>query len=318
MQGFPYRVVKRLPAGGMCDVLLALRQPDQRPVVLKILNAQHRANPLSVEKFLSESDLLALLEHPNVVRREDVGTFQDVPYLVLEYIPGVDLQHLLEAGLSADRLPSTGTAAYIVGELLKALAHVHRATSATGEPLGLVHRDIKPSNIMLGFDGSVRLLDFGIAVAAQVEGGQPAAVEGTLAYLAPEQVLGEPVDPRADLYAAGAVLYQLTTLEPPFGAFGEDEDTVLTQIVDGALRRPRDWVPGYDRRIEKLVLKALARKPGRRFQRAEDMAVALSDFRDPMISGELGLRSLLDLLFAERRDRLAGLVHATVPVGQRR
>jgi serine/threonine-protein kinase len=311
MQGFPYRVLQRLPAGGMCDVVLALRQADARPVVLKILNARHRADPASVEKFLGEADLLALLAHPNIVRRVEVGSQQGVPYLVLEHIAGVDLREFLDACLTADLTPSTGVSAYVVGELLKALAHVHRATSAAGDPLGLVHRDVKPANVMLGFDGSVRLLDFGIAVAAQVDGAEAHAVEGTLAYLAPEQVLGEAVDPRTDLYAAGAVLYHLTTHEPPFGALGEDEETVLRQIVDGGLRRPREWVPGYDRALERLVLRAMARRPGKRFALAEEMAVELSGFRDRAQPGAGALRALLERLFGARRAALEAVLRPT-------
>lgn len=303
MEQHPYRVVERLP-GGACDVYLAVRNRDQLPVVIKLLKAAASEDPAAFEKFVSEADLLPLLDHPNVVRRVDFGTQDGVPFIVLEHVAGVDLRQLLQQCASIGHPLDTGLDVFVVQELLKALAHVHRARSSTGEPLGIVHRDVNPDNLLLGFDGAVRLTDFGIAVTAKLDALDALATEGKLAYLAPEQVTGEPIDHRADVYAAGAVLYELTTGHPPFGGPGVDEQQALGQIAEGELIAPSKRRPGYDRKLEKVVLKAMARRPARRFERAEHMAVELSSFRGPVKDGAAALAMQLGALFPEQLARM--------------
>ncbi|MBN2361595.1 MAG: serine/threonine protein kinase [Deltaproteobacteria bacterium] len=305
MEPHPYRAVERLP-GGACEVYLAVRTRDQLPVVIKMLRAETRDNPALFEKFVSEADLLPLLDHPNVVRRVDFGTQDGTPFLVLEHIPGVDLRQVLQLCASIGHRLDTGLVAFLVQELLKALAHVHRARSSTGEPLGIVHRDVNPDNLLLGFDGAVRLTDFGIAVAARLDAIDELATEGKLAYLAPEQVAGEPIDHRTDVYAAGAVLYELTTGQPPFGGSGVDEQDALRQIAAGDLTPPSKRVARYDRKLEKVVLKAMARKPARRFERAEHMAVELSGFRGPVKDGAAALAMQLGALFPDQLAKMIG------------
>jgi len=306
MEQHPYRIVERLP-GGACDVYLAVRNRDQLPVVIKMLKLAAREDPAAFEKFVSEADLLPLLDHPNVVHRVDFGTQDGAPFIVLEHIAGADLRQLLQQCASISHRLDTGLVAFIAQELLKALAHVHRARSSTGEPLGIVHRDVNPDNMLLGFDGAVRLSDFGIAVAAGVDKVDALATEGKLAYLAPEQVTGEPIDHRTDVYAAGAVLYELTTGEPPFGGPGVDEQKALDQIAAGELIAPSKRRPGYDRKLEKVVLKAMARKPAKRFERAEHMAVELSSFRGPVKDGAAALAMQLGALFPDQLARMVTL-----------
>lgn len=317
MNRFPYQIVQRFSAGSLCDVHLAFDQRSAELVVLKTLAAPYRNVPGAREKMLSEGELLRIIDYPNVVRCLEMGEHQGVPFLILEYIPGVDLQTLISACAAQQQDCPLAASVYVVMEVLKALAHIHRAGDVQGQSLGLVHRDVKPANVVLGFDGSVRLIDFGIAIAAQLEQGPPPMPEGTLAYLAPEQIMApETVDLACDIYAAGAVLYQMTTLQAPFGEPGQDEQQVLKKIVDGQLIAPRKRIKGYDKRLEKLVLTAMAKRPNKRFPKAEHMSIALGELREPQHNGQATLVSLMQKYFASTQRKIENLrVQARLQAG---
>lgn len=306
MEPFPYRIVERLPPGGMCDLFVAVRLRDNLPVVIKVLNQRHRLIKRSVDNFLSEGDLLPLLNHPNVVQRVELGSRQGIPFLVLQHIPGVDLRRLISRCIDHNISIDPPLATYIVQELLKALAHVHRARSTQNEPLQLVHRDVNPANTLLHFDGRVLLTDFGIAVTELLQSKEE-PVQGKLAFLAPEQIGGDPITQQADIYAAGAILYELTTMHPPFSPVGDDEQSVLQLIANGQVVPPGQMVPNFDGNLEKLVLKAMSRRPAKRFELAEHMAVELGSFRQRSYSGQTALNALLEELFPKERAKMNAL-----------
>jgi eukaryotic-like serine/threonine-protein kinase len=227
-----YRIERPLGHGGMATVFLAHDEELDRPVAIKVLAQNLAGDTAFRDRFLREARLAARLSHPNVVSVYDAGEAEDGrPFIVMEYVPGTTLTE--------------------VGRL----AHAHEA--------GLVHRDVKPQNLLLRDDGVLKVADFGIARAAEATAlTQAGTVLGTAAYLSPEQALGEEVTPATDVYALGAVLYELLTGRTPYE---------LDSLADLAVKQREEAItpvgelaPGVSPRVEDAVMRALARNPAYR------------------------------------------------------
>jgi eukaryotic-like serine/threonine-protein kinase len=256
-----YRVERILGAGGMATVYLAYDQQLDRPVAVKVLAENLAAEDDLRRRFLREARLAAALAHPNVVRV--FGTGEDeagLPFIVMEYVEGETLAELLRR---RGRLPAPEVRG-LVGQAAAGLAHAHAA--------GLVHRDVKPQNLLLAGDGCLKVADFGIA---RVEEGtrltQAGTVLGTAAYIAPEQLAGEPVSAAADVYSLGAVFYELLTGRPPhlFDSFAE-----LAAKQQEPVRVVRELAPDVPEQLEELVMRCLALKPQYRPTTADVASVA--------------------------------------------
>jgi eukaryotic-like serine/threonine-protein kinase len=265
-----YRVEERLAAGGMGIVYRGERVGLAKPVAIKFL---HRSAALVADRrrrFEREAAAMSRLSHPNLCSIIDYGSLDEVPYLVLDYHPGISLRRVLEEG--ALRPPR---AVFIARQILAGLGSAHAS--------GVVHRDLGPSNVLLvGQPGEdlVKILDFGVAKLLEGDGGpsELSVVAGTMLgtpqYMSPEQARGELVGPRADLYAVGIVLYEMLTGRRPFDA--ERDLAVLRMQVEDPPPTPRDVVPGISAQLEAAVLKALAKQPADRWATAEEFATALS------------------------------------------
>src|SRR5215831_6830087 len=206
-----YRLVERIGHGGMATVYRAtIAGPAgfARDIVVKMMLPQLADNPAFVEMFMDEAKLAARLAHPNIAQVLELGIVEGTVFIAMEYVDGIDLAELLAQMAEKDsRLPVPATC-FIVREIVDALAYAHTSQS-------LVHRDVSPSNVMLGRDGSVKLVDFGIAKLID-EGTacgrtQTGTLKGKYGYMAPEQAAGRPVDTRTDVFAAGIVLHELLT-----------------------------------------------------------------------------------------------------------
>jgi eukaryotic-like serine/threonine-protein kinase len=246
--GGRYRLERPLGHGGMATVFLARDEELDRPVAIKVL-AQHLAGDRAFrERFLREARLAARLSHPNVVSVYDAGEGEDGrPFIVMEYVPG---RTLAEVG----RLES-GEAVGLVVQACHGLGPAHEA--------GLVHRDVKPQNLLLRDDGVLKVADFGIARAAETTAlTQVGTVLGTAAYLSPEQALGEEVTPAADVYALGAVLYELLSGRTPY-TFDSLADLAARQREE-SITPVGELAAGISRQLEDAVMRALARKPAYR------------------------------------------------------
>jgi eukaryotic-like serine/threonine-protein kinase len=207
-----YRLIHRLGAGGMGEAWLAEREGDlgvNLICVLKIVRPTSGDLENAQRRFIEEARMLSLLNHNNISRIVDVGSSDGELYLAVEHVFGVDLQSMLRQ-LGPQRIPQP-LVIHIVRELLSALEHTHTLEHpVTGAPMNLVHRDVSPKNVMVTFDGAVKLIDFGIATSAlHPKLTAVHEVVGTLAYMAPEQIRGERLDGRSDLYALGAMLYEM-------------------------------------------------------------------------------------------------------------
>jgi hypothetical protein len=260
--GDRYRIEAMVASGGMAEVWRATDEVLGRPVAVKVLHDRLARDRDVMARFRREAVAAARLSHPAVVRVFDTGDEEDLHYIVLELSEGRTLQDVIDA--DAPLRPSEAVA--IIRTVLQGLAHAHRG--------GVVHRDVKPSNVLLDGNGLVKVTDFGIAKASFADDLTTTGnMMGTAKYLAPEQVEGGPIDARADLYAAGIVLYELLTGHPPFEA--ETNLAAATMRLTTEPRPPGALRPGIPRSLDQVVMRALARDPDRRYQSAEEMSTAL-------------------------------------------
>ncbi|MGH2710936.1 MAG: protein kinase domain-containing protein [Actinomycetota bacterium] len=257
-----YVLEEQLASGGMGSLWIARDDLLGRPVAVKVLHEHLARDRALLERFRLEAVSAARLSHPAVVRVFDTGVDEGACYIVMELVDGSTLRELLSDGA----LPP-GEAARILRGVLQALAHAHRE--------GVIHGDVKPGNILVGHDGMVKLADFGIAKAAfaQHDATTTGDLLGTSRYLSPEQVAGEEVDHRSDLYSSGVVLYELLTGRPPFVADSHIATATMRLTKDPA--PPGSIRPGISRQLESVVMRSLAREPDQRFQTAEEMSSAL-------------------------------------------
>lgn len=244
-----YTVRRVLGQGGMGAVYLAHHTTLDRDVAVKLLPAELAGEEGFVRRFEREARSMARLDHPHIVKVHDFGrTSTGLPYLVMEYVDGCDLQRLIQQGQL-----SVAQALQLVTQVCDALSYAHAA--------GIVHRDIKPSNVLIDRAGCIKIADFGLArpVGAGRNGmsralTQSGEVMGTLEYMAPEQLMGKEADHRADIYALGVMLYELLTGDVPRGAW-----------------RPPSGVKPMDERLDAVVQRALQPKPEDRYQQAAEV-----------------------------------------------
>jgi serine/threonine protein kinase len=243
----PYELLRKIAAGGMAEVHLARRWGDSgfyREMVVKRLFPQFANNPASLVLFQYEARVMAELAHPNIPQIFDLGECEDTWYIAMEYVPGVNLADLWRAGARGGTPMPLDVTLGIVIQICEALHHAHEAEDRGGNALQIVHRDVTPHNIMITRDGVAKLMDFGIAQTNANRHEQRGVLRGTLAYMSPEQVRGRWLDRRADIFALGVVLYELTTGTRLFR--GEDVQ-VMTSIVETDIRPPSTIVSGYPR-----------------------------------------------------------------------
>jgi len=258
-----YRVERELGHGGMATVYLAHDEELGRPVAVKLLPERLADDDSFRARFLREARLAGRLSHPNVVRVYDAGEADGRPFIVMEYVPGTSVA---ESG----RLPAARVAELGV-QACAGLQHAHEA--------GLVHRDVKPANLLVREDGVLKIVDFGIARAAEsTRHTEVGTLLGTAAYLAPEQIAGEDATPASDVYSLGAVLYELLTGRPPY-AFSSLAELGAMQ-AEGSIEAVRDVEPSVPGELEAAVMHALARDPRFRPASAAELGHELAAGRE--------------------------------------
>jgi serine/threonine-protein kinase len=243
---------------------------QMRHVAIKVLTD---ARDVDVQMLRHEARIIAQLQHMHIAALLDAGEAPDgMHYLVMEYVHGVSLRQVLEAARAAGRWLPPGFGISVVAAAAAALHHAHERVGAEG-PLGIVHRDVAPSNIMIGFDGQVKLIDFGIAWSrVRDHETKRGLVKGKVGYMSPEQILGHVVDRRSDIFSLGVVAYEATAQARAFRAASEHE--TARRVINGAVRPPSAARPGYPPMLAHLVMTALSVDPARRYQDAEEMGRA--------------------------------------------
>ncbi len=276
-----YRLIERIGVGGMGVVWKAHDTRLDRPVAIKFLPADLAARPESLAALEREARTVASLAHPNIVTLHSVEESDGVRFLTMELIDGRTLREVIPAGgLAMDRLL----------EIAIAMA----AAIAAAHARGIVHRDLKPANVMIGADGRVKVLDFGLARARESDPAAgplelatlaPTAEDafaGTLHYMSPEQLRGRPVDARADVFAFGVVLYQMATGRRPFE--GETLPALAAAILTDAAVPPSRLRPELPRRLDEIVARCLEKDPALRLQSAEELGSLLAGVRDDALA----------------------------------
>src|SRR5580765_2757523 len=267
----PYEIKSLLGAGGMGEVFLAHDARLGRDVALKVLPAQYASDPDRLRRFEIEARAASQLNHPNILTVFDIGTDGGQPYVVAERLEGETLRDRLERGPMAER-----EALELARQVARGLAAAHAR--------GIVHRDLKPENLFLTRDGHVKILDFGLAKLVSDGSGSPSRVDtayateagvivGTMQYMAPEQVKGQPVDHRADLYAFGAVLYEMVSGNSPFRRPSGAES--MSAVLNDTPPPLDDVRQGTSPLVSRVAEHCLEKSPDQRFQSARDLIFAL-------------------------------------------
>jgi serine/threonine protein kinase len=278
-----YEPLIELASGGMGIVYVARKVGDagfERLVVLKRVHRHLLVDPSFRKMLRDEAQVLSLVHDAHVASVLDVVESEGELSLILEYVESLSLSALLaSARARGERLP-VRIAARIVSDALAGLHAAHGAIDTEGVPLELIHRDVSPQNIIVGLDGTSRLIDFGIAKATtpitdsrETEPTKSGVLKGKLRYMSPEQVRQAPLDRRSDVFSAGVVLYEALTGEKLFQS--DDEGDLLLNLLLGDVKSPTTWVPDLSLELEAVVLRALARDREDRFATAGEFAEAL-------------------------------------------
>ena len=256
-----FEILEEIGQGGMGVVYLARQTTLERAVVLKKMRRDLTLDPSMVERFQREARAAAAVHHQNVVAVYDCFTMRGDHYIAEEYVDGPDLRSVLD---EVKRL-EPGIAAIIGLQIIRGLEEIHAT--------GIVHRDLKPGNVLLGRAGETKIADFGIALDGKTLGlTRPGMLMGSVPYLSPEQLLGERVDYRSDLFVFGILLYEMITGVPPFSESEEGaRDTMLERMQNGRYVAPRKRVDGIPRYLARLIRDCLQAKPARRPTTATDV-----------------------------------------------
>jgi eukaryotic-like serine/threonine-protein kinase len=294
-----YVLLDRMGLGGMAEVFRAIMPGAggfQRTFVVKRILAERAAAPDFVEMFIREARICALLQHPNIVQVFDFGHVDGSYFLAMELLRGRDLAMMLRSLRERKRHFPVAVAAFIAHQVAQGLAYAHALTTPDGQPLDIVHRDVSPSNIMCLRTGGVKLLDFGIAKAvtdAESDHTEQGVFKGKLSYMAPERLRGEDHDGRVDLFALGAVLWELLVGRRLF--YGKTELERIRAVTELVVPPPSKLRPEVPASLDAVVMKALERDPEKRYRTGAEMADAL----EPVLQETKHNSRMLPLLLAD-------------------
>jgi hypothetical protein len=275
----PYLLHRKVARGGMAELFLAdyVREDGfRRKVAVKRILPHLAGNQDFIKMFTREARLAALLQHPNIVQIFDYGNIENAYFIAMEYIDGKNLGEILSTlkqGLSVER------AVFIISEICKGLGYSHnKKDENTGEPFNIVHRDISPQNLLISYQGEVKISDFGISKArSEPSLTQAGVVKGKLAYLSPEQALGEPVDHRADIYALGLVFHETLTGKRVY-PFNNDIEAIR-MIPKMDIEPLSHSVSDIPAELNRIVMKCLEKQKDLRYQSAAAIYADLAAFK---------------------------------------
>ncbi|HEY8943837.1 MAG TPA: serine/threonine-protein kinase [Polyangiaceae bacterium] len=309
-----YELLMPIAAGGMAMVWAARLKGTrgfQKIVAVKTMLPKLSEDAQFEQMFLDEASLASQVRHPHVVEILDLGEQEGVLFLVMEWIDGVPLNQLMKAAKAAGGMPLS-IAVRVVMQTLAGLHAAHEMRDQTGKLVGLVHRDVSPQNILVTYDGVTKVVDFGVAKATAIGDGATGQgqIKGKVGYMAPEQIEGEPIDRRADVFAAGIVLYALTTGKHPFRR-ESDAATMYNICSPQAVLPPRKFIPEYPTALEQVLLKALAKAPADRYQTANEMLRDLDQVLPPdeRAKTDEDVALFVRKLVGDRLDERRGTLH---------
>jgi serine/threonine protein kinase len=272
-----YRVVDEIGIGGMASVHLARMDGPggfQKWVAIKRIHSHLIEDDSFIQMFLDEARVAARISHPNVATVFDLGSHEGTYWIAMEYLHGEPLREVMRRTEELGAPMPPEIACRVIADAAEGLHAAHELLGKNGEQMGLVHRDVTPHNLFVTYDGTTKVVDFGIAkFASRMSQTRAGTLKGKLAYMSPEQVHGEAIDRRTDIFALGVVLWELTTGQRLF-RMESDLDT-LAKVQECNVPRPSTLVRGYPIDLEKIVMKALAKNRGERFKTAREFSRAL-------------------------------------------
>jgi serine/threonine protein kinase len=275
-----YLLLERLNVGGMAEVFAAKAfgvEGFERILAIKKILPTMAEDEEFITMFIDEARISVQLNHANVVHIHELGKHDDAYYIAMEYVAGKDLRALLERFRRRKELMPTAMAVFVATKICEGLDYAHRKRDARGQELHIIHRDVSPQNILISYEGEVKIIDFGIAKAAnRSQKTQAGILKGKFGYMSPEQVRGLPIDRRSDIFAVGVILYEMLTGEKLF--VGESDFSTLEKVRNAEVPAPRQFNPNIPSGLEKVVLKALAREVEDRYQWASDLQEDLMRF----------------------------------------
>jgi serine/threonine protein kinase len=305
-----YQLVKKLATGGMAEVWLAKQtgiEGFNRHIVLKRILGHLAEDPEFIAMFLQEARIASRFNHPNIAQIYDLGEHGGSYFIAMEYVHGEDLGRIMRRAWSTGQWIARPLAIRIVADAAAGLHYAHSRADEQGRPLRIVHRDVSPQNILVSFDGSVKLVDFGIAKAAdQVSNTKSGAIKGKFAYMAPEQAGGLPLDARTDVFALGLVLYELITGVRPLKR--DHEIATLQAALECKIEKP-SLVADVPAELDDVVMRALAKDPDQRYREARQLQMALEQYlvQEGTVATSVQVSELMETLFADRLKEEARL-----------
>lgn len=306
-----YHLLERVNVGGMAEVyrakLIGVEGFEKQLAIKRILPAI-AADQDFITMFVDEAKIAGQLTHANIAQIFELGRADDTYYIALEYLPGRDVRALFERLRRRQEIVPVDLACYIICRICEGLDYAHRKTDVRGRSLGIIHRDVSPQNILVSYEGEVKLIDFGIAKAADNSMKTQAGIlKGKFGYMSPEQVAGHQIDSRGDLFSVGIVLYELITGERLFT--GNSDYSILEKVRAANVPDPTTLRTDLDPAVAQVITRALARDPDDRYQHAGEIAVDLHRYlaTQPKVLSRQDLAAYMKVVFAaewEREKRL--------------
>jgi serine/threonine protein kinase len=303
-----YEILTRLSVGGMAELFLAFTSGPggfRKFVALKQILPDVKTEEF-VKMFMDEARITAAFSHANIGQVFDLGEEEDELYIAMEFLPGQNLEQVMMAASHVQALP-IGFAARVARDVCLGLHYAHHFTAPSGRKVQVVHRDLAPRNVMITYDGVVKVIDFGIAKAkGRIARTTVGMVKGTSGYMSPEQVRGQELDGRSDLFTAGILLHEMLCGQRLFDT--TDEDAMMRNIANADIAPPRSLNPEVPEALNAVVLRALAKEPAKRFATGREMAKAIEAACRFELFDDEAVAELMQALFAEKRLKTLALL----------
>lgn len=282
---------KSLSRGGMGEVILAVAKGVNQRCVIKTIRGDLIGDEEFVGRFADEAKIMVRINHNNIIRVFDAGKVDSEYYIAMEFVYGRDLGDVLDRAYERGEPMPTQLGLFMAAELLKGLQYAHSLTDERGRHMGLVHRDISPQNVLIGFDGSIKLIDFGLARTEVLPGRtQGALAVGKYGYMSPEQARHEDIDGRADIYSTGVMLFEVFTGDRLVDE--QDQATLWQRVLSPKHRAPRSVLSTLPKEIDQLVMTAVGVRAEDRYRDAQEMLDFIERVRRPESNREAFIRYL--------------------------
>jgi serine/threonine protein kinase len=313
-----YLLIKRLAVGGMAELFLAQQPPQAELVVLKRILPYLSEEPEFVQMFLDEAKIAAQLHHPNIVQVHELGKLDNTIFIAMEFVEGIDLRRVMQEESKFGATVPYGVAAAICAQVAAGLDYAHNSVAVDGRPLDLIHRDVSPQNVMIAYDGRVKLVDFGIAKAgAFIDArSKPGVIKGKFLYLSPEQVAQLTLDRRADIFALGTMMYEITTGKSPFAK--PTTEGILYAIRSEDPSPPHLIRDDYPQELSRIIMRCLVKDRDLRYQRAAEVHDDLQAFiHSGALKQSTDIADYIARLMGEEEERTVLHIPIAAPAGRK-